>query len=236
MASGTLIADTQRDLALYSEIGFHIEPSVMSEDFCDRLICAASTFPAVLKGDFRTALQPHVREPIFLEALRHPAVTRIMRLFLGSAISGIQSQFFYGKPGTPGFQPHQDNRYVNAPRGAFASAWIALTDVGPRNGGLYIYPGTHREPLLEVEEVEAEETMLQDVNALRLRCVVPEQYVSRDVEIPKGGGIFFDGHTIHGSYENKSQTDRYALLLTYIRQGAPFIAGRYAKREEIPIN
>ena len=236
MSGGTSTADAQKALSAYSEVGYRVEPAVMSLKFCDGLISAARKFPAVLKGDYRTALQPHVREPIFLEALRHPAVARMMRLILGGEISGIQSQFFYGKPGTPGFQPHQDNRFVNATNGAFASAWIALCDVGPINGGLYIYPGTHREPLLEVEEVEAKETMLQDINALRLRCVVPEKYVSRDIQLSKGDAIFFDGNTIHGSYENKSQTDRFALLLTYVRRGTPFTAGRYAQREEVPID
>ena len=29
---------------------------------------------------------------------------------------------------------------------------------------------------------------------------------------------------------------RYALLMTYVRRGAPFVAGRYAQREEVLID
>lgn len=168
--------DPNLALADYKRYGLHVEKNVLESDFCDRLIQVARTYPAISQGDYRTVLQPHRRDQIFLEALCHPHVANVMRKILGGDVSGIQTQFFYGKPGTPGFQPHQDNRFVNAPAGAFASAWIALTDIEPINGGLYVYPSTHLESLFEVEEVEAQDTMLQDLNALRLRCVIPEKF------------------------------------------------------------
>ena len=111
----------------------HLEYYVVAPEFCDKLIKIATEFPAVNQGDYRTVLQPHRHSEAFLEALRHPGVIRIVRLMLGDEISGIQTQFFYGKPGTLGFQPHQDNS--NALSGTFASAWVALTDVSKENGG-----------------------------------------------------------------------------------------------------
>jgi phytanoyl-CoA hydroxylase len=223
-------------LQLYATTGVHLEPDVLDVALCDELISIAMKFESVKAGNFRTVLQPHRTSEPFMHALRHPGVTRIMQGILGGAISGIQTQFFYGKPGTPGFQPHQDNRFVNAPQGQFASAWVALTDVSPENGGLYIYPGTFREPLLDIEEVEAQATMLQDDNALRLKCVVPSKYQLVDVVLKKGGAAFFDGHTVHGSYENAANTWRYALLMTYVARGAKFEPGRYAQREEVAID
>jgi ectoine hydroxylase-related dioxygenase (phytanoyl-CoA dioxygenase family) len=236
MAQHSFENDPQQALAEYAKTGLHLEYDVVDPGLCDRLIEIANEFPAVKQGDYRTVLQPHRHSEIFLEALRHPSLTRIMRLILGDSISGIQTQFFYGKPGTPGFQPHQDNKFVNAPAGKFASAWIALSDVSKENGGLYIYPGTHKEPLLDVEEVEAPQTMLQDANALRLRCIVPARYKPVDLVMPKGSAVFFHGHTVHGSHNNVSNRHRYALLMTYITRGTPYVAGRYAQREEIPID
>lgn len=236
MGQVTFAGDPTRALAAYSESGLHIEPDVMDAGLCDELIAIANEFPAVKTEDYRTVLQPHRMSSVFLEALRHPRVTRILKLILGGEISGIQTQFFYGKPGTPGFEPHQDNRFVNAPPRKFASAWVALTDVSRENGSLYIYPGTFRESLLEVDELEASESKLQDANALRLRCRVPEKYTPIDLEMKKGSVAFFDGHTVHGSHANMSQRYRYALLMTYIARGAPFVAGLYAQREEIPMD
>ena len=236
MAEATFAKDPVRALAAYARAGIHVEAAVLEHEVCDELIAVAQDFPAVKRGDYRTVLQPHRISDVFLRALRHPAITGIVSRILGGRISGIQSQFFYGQPGTPGFQPHQDNRFVNAPKGKFASAWIALTDVTPQNGGLYVYPGSFHEPLLEVEEVEAQESNLQDINALRLRCVIPERYKPVDLVMPKGSAAFFDGHTVHGSHPNLSKGNRYALLLTYIAQGVPFVSGRYALREEVLID
>lgn len=226
------------ELALrdYAAAGFHLEPDVVEHGLCDRMIRIANEFPAVKQGDYRTVLQPHRHSEAFLEAMRHPRVVRIVRQMLGDEISGIQTQFFYGKPGTPGFQPHQDNRFVNALPGTFASAWVALSDVSKENGGLYIYPGTHKEPLLDVVEIEAPQTMLQDANALRLHCIVPARYKPVDLVMPKGSAAFFHGHTVHGSHNNVSNRHRYALLMTYLRRGTPFLAGRYAHREEVTID
>jgi ectoine hydroxylase-related dioxygenase (phytanoyl-CoA dioxygenase family) len=236
MVKCTFIDDPARALAGYAQAGVHLEPQVLEPQLCDELVRVANELPAVKHGDFRTVLQPHRGSKTFEQALRHPRVAAIMSRVLGGSISGIQTQFFYGKPGTPGFQPHQDNRFVNAPRGKFASVWIALTDVSKENGCLYIYPGSFREPLLQVEEVEARETMLQDINALKFRCVVPEKYQPIDLEMKMGSGVFFDGHTVHGSHCNNSQQDRYALLMTYIARGVQFNAGRYANREEVVID
>jgi len=226
------------DLALkaYAEAGFHVEPDVLAHGLCDRLVEIANEFPARKQGDFRTVLQPHRREDAFLQALRHAGVTRILRLILGAEIAGIQTQFFYCQPGTPGFQPHQDNRYVNAPRGTFASAWVALTDVSPQNGGLILYPGSHKEPLLDVEEVAFEETPLQDANAMRLRCVIPVKYKPLDLYLKKGTAAFFDGHTVHASHPNTSNGPRYALLMTYVRRGVSFTPGKYAQRDSVSID
>src|SRR5882762_9727560 len=136
MVQRTFAGDPAGALAEYAQSGAHVEPRVLEPELCDELIGVANEFPAVKRGDFRTALQPHRASDTFLRALKHPRVAAIMSGILGGAISGIQTQFFYGKPGTPGFQPHQDNSIVNAPRGKFASVWIALKDVSRHNGCL----------------------------------------------------------------------------------------------------
>ena len=232
----TFADEPAKALREYRNTGFHVEPAIFPPQFCDELISIANEFPAVKAGDFRTALQPHRHSRPFLEALRNRRVAEIMAQIFDCKVSGLQTQFFYGKPQTPGFQPHQDSRYVNAAPGKFASAWVALTDVSRENGGLYMYPGTVHEPLLETEEVEAPQTNLQDMNALRSRCIVPANYERMDLTLEKGSVVFFDGHTVHGSHANCSSRHRYALLMTYIARGAAFDPGRFAQREEVYVD
>ena len=229
----TFANDPAKALGGYRDTGFHVEPAIFSPEFCDQLVAIANEFPAVKAGDFRTALQPHRHSRAFLDALRHPRVAEILVLILAGKVSGLQTQFFYGKPQTPGFEPHQDSRYVNAQPGKFVSVWVALTDVSRENGGLYIYPGSFREPLLETVELHPQETKLQDMNALRSRCIVPAKYQAVDLTVEKGGAVFFDGHAAHGSHANLSDSHRYALLMTYIARGASFDPGRFAQREEV---
>jgi phytanoyl-CoA hydroxylase len=226
----------EQSLHQYNEIGLHLEKNLIDTNTCNELIAIANELPAYKLGDCRSAMQMHLNSNKFMDVISNIKIVSIMRQLIGEKISAIHSQFYYGEPGTPGFQPHQDNRFVNAPVGQFASAWIALTDVSKENGGLYIYPKTHLEPLLEVEEVSFEESLLQDRNALRLRCKIPANYNFIDLTMPKGSCAFFDGNTVHGSYRNESKQNRYALLITYIRRGAPFVSGQHAKRKEIPID
>ena len=55
-------------------------------------------------------------------------------------------------PNTQGFNAHQDNTFVQAKGNTFISAWVALTDVTPVNGGLIIWPKSHKDKQIDFEE------------------------------------------------------------------------------------
>ena len=54
-----------------------------------------------------------------MEALSHPGIVRAMNLLLHGRVNGLQTEFFYGRPGVKGFAPHQDNFFVEAENSAF---------------------------------------------------------------------------------------------------------------------
>ncbi|MGA7934475.1 MAG: phytanoyl-CoA dioxygenase family protein, partial [Kovacikia sp.] len=144
--------------------------------------------------------------------------------------------FFFCRPGTPGFTRHQDNFYVQSQPDAFASAWVALEDVSALNGGLILYPGSHREPILPTEMVEQPDNIGQDPNANRQQVILPRSYPAIDVSLPKGAAVFIHGHIVHQSHPNAT-LDRFrqALLMLYLRQGAPFRPGFSAGRTKIDV-
>jgi phytanoyl-CoA hydroxylase len=224
------------DFESYAANGYMIVPGIFSPAECDELVAAAKTLPAFVGGSTRPAMQPHRSMPVFCRAMAKPALIAIMERLVGGPVSGLQSEFFYGRPGTKGFSRHQDNFFVQAAADAFASAWTALTDVDPTNGGLIFYPGTHRGPLLPVEPTYRGPVEEQDANATDKQTVVPADARSVDTVVPKGAVVFLHSHVVHASHDNRSVDRwRYALLNTYIRRGCQFNPGGHARRSEVDV-
>jgi len=232
----TFKQDRQSALKQYNELGYHIEPDVWTAQECDDLIEAAKNLPTYQDGSFKSFLQAHRVEPKFLAALKNPKIVQILELLVNGKVSAIQSQFFFCPPGTRGFPRHQDNYYVQSSRDGFASAWSALTDVDPSNGGLVVYPKVHLEPILPVESVASPNSSSGDTNTVSQQTILPDGYTPVDLYIPKGSVIFLHSHNVHKSHDNTTQ-DRFrqALLMTYVRQGEKFRPGFAAQRAEVDV-
>jgi ectoine hydroxylase-related dioxygenase (phytanoyl-CoA dioxygenase family) len=228
---------TQRDraLELFSENGYFVEEQVLSPALCDELIAAGMKLPGVKAGDFKPAMQPHRQDPVFLKGMCLPPLVDTIARLVGGKPVGLQTEFFYAKPSVRGFSNHQDNFFVEAEPDAFASAWMALTDIGPRNGGLIGYPGSHKEGRLPVRKVAVGDVQDQDPNANNEESILPPQYQPVDIVAPKGSVVYLHSHFVHGSRPNRSDTYRFVLLCTYLREGVSFRAGRYAQREPIAL-
>jgi phytanoyl-CoA hydroxylase len=231
----SFFTDEEKVLEFYHQFGFHIEENVFTDAECAQLIEASKHLDNAKNGTHRPSMMPHRTDDIFLAAMRKPALTKIISTLVGGAASGIQSEFFYCKPGTRGFSMHQDNFYVEAKQGVFASAWTALTDTYAEKGGLIVYPGTHKEGDLPVRKLTLPPDASQDPNANNEETVVPPQYKALNVQVPKGAALFIHGHLVHASNPNTSNEWRYVILNTYIKKGEPFRAGRYAQRAEVDL-
>ena len=219
----------------YEKFGFHVEFDVWEAQEIKNINDQALKFSAPKLSDYRPLMHPHRDSDIFLNALKNPKIVKIAEHFLSGEISGLQTEYFFGAPGTKGFANHQDNFYLEAEQHAFGSVWSAMSIVTPERGGLYIYPGTHLEPVLEVKKLGKGSGPNQDPNAANEESVVPAKYEKVDVRLQPGSIIFLHGHLVHGSYQNQSDHFRKALLKTYIIRGKKFRAGRTAKRVEIPL-
>lgn len=227
--------NAEKALEDYFELGYHIEENVFSNQECEALIKAALNLNEAKQNIFRPCMMPHRQNPLFIEAMKKPALVNPMAAMIGGEPAGLQSEFFYCKPGTRGFSLHQDNFYVEAEYGVFASTWIALTDTYFEKGGLIIYPESHKEGALPVRKLNLSQDSSQDPNANNEETVVPPHYSLHNVAIPKGAALFIHGHLVHGSNPNQTDEWRYVLLNTYIKAGEKFRAGHYAKREEVTL-
>ncbi|HEY1720541.1 MAG TPA: phytanoyl-CoA dioxygenase family protein [Magnetospirillaceae bacterium] len=215
----------------YERDGFAIVEGLFSADECQRICQLGETLESFRSGKLTPAMNPHRERPELLETMGDGRLMACMEQLVGGTPMGLQTQYFYGRPGTPGFARHQDNYYVEADRESFASAWLALDDVEIINGALVLYPGSHREPILDVRAIPQLSTFGQDPNANKQECVLPETYPSIDVPVKRGTVVFIHGHVAHSSHDNKSERFRRVLLMTYIKEGVAYRAGYTARRE-----
>src|SRR3990167_4371256 len=219
----------------FNELGFHIEYGVLNDIECQRYIHASQTLENALNGSFRPQMMPNRQNPIYLEAMQNRTITNIMNLLVDGKAMGLQTEYFYCQPGTRGFSLNQDNFFVQASVGAFASAWVALTDTHTQKGGLIVYPRSHKEGLLPVRKLDIGPAASQDPNANNEESIVPTQYKPINATVPKGAVLFIHGHVVHGSNPNTSNEWRHVLLNTYIREGESYRPGNYAQREAIEL-
>lgn len=202
-----------------------------------RLLATALDFPNAKNGTFSPIEMPHRGHPVFLEMMRFPPLVEIVEGLVGNRASGIGGEFFFMRPGMPGFVKHQDNAYVQAPSDAFVSAWTALCDVDERNGCLFFYPGSHRLGALPTRVLEHTPIIGQNPGAEALESVIPIDIAPLSMALKRGTTVLFHGDLVHGSYPNTS-TDRfrYSLLATYVRSGVPFRPGRLQNRTEVDLH
>ncbi len=224
------------DFEAFHTAGFAVWKGVVPDQMADRAIERAMALSSARQGKLAPAMQPQREDPGFLELMRHAEIVSTVEALVGGAAAGLQVEFFYTMPGTRGFSAHQDNFFAEAPSEAFVSVWVALTDIGPHNGGLIGWPGSHRLGRLPVRPTGLTPHPGQDANANNEEIILPEGLTTVDVVAPKGSAVFLHSLFVHASHPNRSEAPRYVQLNTYIRVGAPFRPGNTAQRQEIALH
>jgi phytanoyl-CoA hydroxylase len=227
--------DAHLAMLAYEEFGFHIEKDFFTTEYCDFLIEEGNNLSGARAGNFKPALMPHHENPVFFDVMKEKKTVNIVETLIGGAAVGIQTQFFYCQPGTRGFSLHQDNFYVEAAGESFASVWIGLVDSSAHNGGLIIYPGSHKEGNLPVRKLQLEVDPKQDRNANNEETAVPGKYQAHNLIMTKGSAFFIHAYLVHGSNSNQSNTARYAALNLYLKAGEKFRSGNSAQRQPLAL-
>jgi hypothetical protein len=216
--------------------GFHIEPDLVPDAVCDRMIAAGNAQPNALDGTFRPIPMPHRVDPAFLDLMRFGPIVAIVEAIVGGRASGLGADFSYMRPGTPGWLEHQDNLYIQAPPAKLVSVWTALCDVGPQNGGLIFYPGSQAFGELPIERLSPTAHSGQNVSAEALRAVMPGGVEPYHPSVRKGTSLFLHSLLVHGSNPNASPDRfRHSFLATYIETGQPFRPGTQQRRTEVDL-
>ncbi len=167
--------------------------------------------------------------PGFHDVLWNPAFTKPASQLLEGAVRFWHDQLFC-KPAQHGgvVAWHQDYSYWTRTKPlAHLTCWIGLDDATVDNGCVHYVPGSHRWELLPVTglagDMEAIQTVLTDEQRDAFQPVA--------IELKAGEAAFHHPLLVHGSYENRTDRPRRAVVINAFRDGVrsasdePLLAG-----------
>ena len=109
------------------------------------------------------------------------------------------------RPGAPTFPWHQDNGYSRL-HVQHIQVWVALTDAGPDDGGLWVAPGSHDER--RTHHAEGPHVAVDEIPAHGIPIVAET-----------GDLVVFSSRLVHRTTPNESDRDRWTYVIEYLECG-----------------
>jgi phytanoyl-CoA hydroxylase len=229
---------SNQDIRFYEDTGYLLVKSVFSPDECLEIldIYAARSKEFTGKETMNLDRQvPQVRD--FIRNGRIADIAESLHRF--SPMDYLMVHAIWKRPGTPfakhAWNPHQDAKYNGHAPEMGALITIAIEDSDPGNGGMYIYPGSHKLPLLYHEPNESYDPNNSTPGD---KCLIPDEFKDKRLDLAmKQGDVYVQhGHLIHGSYSNDSDRSRMQLGIVVIVRGEKYnTGGRNANRLPQPL-
>ncbi|HET6410186.1 MAG TPA: phytanoyl-CoA dioxygenase family protein [Chthoniobacteraceae bacterium] len=159
--------------------------------------------------------------------LLYPRLLDVLEVLYGPDILAMQTMLFTKGPGANGQGWHQDTYYIPTFPDSLIGAWIAIDPADMDNGCLCVAKGSQHEPIYppksgygfgdwgisditEVSNVGGHSNSDEDpLNTLK---PIAERYEMVSCVVEPGDVVFFAGHVIHRSFQNRT-TDRYRRSL-----------------------
>lgn len=141
-----------------------------------------------------------------------PRIVEPVASVLGDNVLFWSMDWFIKEPGPAFVTFHQDATYWGLQPHEVVTAWIALSDAGPRTGPMRFLPGSHRGPLLKQRETFAANNLLS-----RGQAVTTPVNKAKTVLAPLAAGEMSLHHVrvVHGSDPNHTDDRRIGMVLRY---------------------
>lgn len=155
--------------------------------------------------------------PAFHDVLFHPAFTVAASQLLRGPVRFWHDQLFV-KPAHDGgvVAWHQDYSYWTRTKPiAHLTCWIGLDDSTVENGCVHYVPGSHKWDLLPRGELAGG----MDAILEQLSPEQREEFKFMPTELKAGEASFHHPLMVHGSFENRSDRPRRAVVINVFRDG-----------------
>jgi phytanoyl-CoA hydroxylase len=163
----------------------------------------------------------HRRLDLHERYLLHPRIVDMVAGLVGPDVLALQTMLFVKGPGSPGQGYHQDSFHIITQPDTLIGAWVALDHADEENGCVWITSGSQNEPVYpDVDESKGHggDIHLADIHAVggaddpdesvndlaRIAAKYPGR--ERPAVLEPGDAVFFGGHVLHRSHENRSAT------------------------------
>lgn len=168
-------------------------------------------------------MMPHRWEEFSKRYLLDARIHDVLTALFGEEPVAAQTMFYFKPPGAKGQALHQDNFYLHVRPATSLAAWIAIDPSTPDNGGLYVVPGTGREPIQCPKLADPTQSFTTHLVGL------PEGKKAEPVVMQPGDCLFFNGSVIHGSPPNRSKKQwRRSFICHYIPRASTQCARAYS--------
>lgn len=222
---------TEAQVQRYRTEGYLVVPALLTEAEVREFL----THEEQRSKETGYGLHGHLLDSQYQYLAHHPNVAGGARQLLGGMPRIVQTMLLDKAPaGGRGIALHQDSHYLPNEPNMLMACWLALTDTDAANGGLCVVPGSHREGLRAAHKTQNTEEHASWENEHIMRDREGREWkqtlVSFEIDdldpsrivrltVPRGGGVFFTGLTIHGSFANRSDDrPRTAFAVHYVRE------------------
>jgi phytanoyl-CoA hydroxylase len=167
----------------------------------------------------RRLKQAHSRDIVFTEWIYHLPLVRRLTQLLGPGVVMPLAHHNCVMTKQPHHSSdtrwHRDIRFWNFTTPDLVSVWLALGNEYPRNGGLFVIPGSHK---IDFKPSQLDKNLFfrEDVaeNQPLLDSAVP-------VELSAGDVLFFDARTLHSASRNNTSQSKFSAVFTFRSAGNP---------------
>jgi len=188
--------------------------------------------------EFEPIMYPHRESALIEKLFAHPKIMEAAEFLMEGEVVGLQTWGYYKPKGELGRDQHQNAFYTGCGHNEIINTALALDNHDPENGAVWNYEGSHRLPVLPIEDNEERKATNTDNwrSERGKSCVMPEGHDFRKVEgyLKKGQVALLHSHVVHGSEPNRDPNRmRRNFLGGYLKKGAYFHPGNQMKREAI---
>ena len=121
-------------------------------------------------------------------------------------------------------RPHSDAMHFNSdPSGFMCGVWVALEDIGPQQGPLVYYPGSHRLDEVTMGDVLAADASGGDYEVFVEQVIEREELEATTATIRKGEALIWSSNLLHGgSPHGDRDLTRWSQVTHYFFEGTRY--------------